>query len=92
MRVVELMRTDLKTISVDATVAEAVDALATTQVSALPVIDRFGRAVGVLSTREILKAESACHSAGERDWLFDETPALEIMAPWPVTISPDEDV
>lgn len=92
MKVAELMRTDLKTISVDATVSGAVDALATTQVSALPVIDRLGRAVGVLSTREILKAESACKNARERDRLFEQTLVLEIMAPWPVTISPGDDV
>ncbi len=43
-------------------------------------------------TREILKAESACKGTGERDRLFEKTLVLEIMAPWPVTISPDEDV
>jgi len=92
MRVAELMQTTLKTISADATVLDAVAALAEAQVSALPVLDRYGRAVGVLSTREILKAEHAMKSARARDRLFDETLALEIMAPWPVTIAPDADV
>lgn len=92
MRVAELMRTDLKTISAESTVADAVTALAASGVSALPVMDRFGRAVGVLSAREVLKAESGRHSPRARDRLFDETTVLEIMAPWPVTIGPDADV
>ena len=92
MKVAELMRTDLKTLSAEATVGDAVTALAESGVSALPVLDRFGRAVGVLSTREILKAESTRTGPRGRDRLFEETMVLEIMAPWPVTIAPDADV
>ena len=84
MKVAELMQTNLKTISTDATVADAIVELAGAQVSALPVIDRYGRAVGVVSTREILKAESAR--------LAQDTRVLEIMTPWPTTIDPDLDV
>jgi len=83
MKVAELMQTNLKTISADSTIADAVVDLTEAQVSALPVLDRYGRAVGVVSTREILKAET------ER---FEDTCVLEIMAPWPVTIEPDVDV
>ena len=50
MKVAELMQTNLRTISTDATIADAVVAFAETQVSALPVLDRLGRAVGVVST------------------------------------------
>ena len=92
MRVAELMQPNLKTIGADATVADAVAALAEERVSALPVLDRYGRAVGVLSTREILKAEHAMKSPRARDRLFDDTLVLQIMAPWPVTIAPDADV
>ncbi|MGH9262964.1 MAG: CBS domain-containing protein [Acidimicrobiales bacterium] len=91
MRVADLMRTNLRTISVDATVGDAVAVLAETRLSALPVVDRFGRAVGVLSTREILDAERRCASAAARDRLFEETRALEVMAPWPVTVTPGQD-
>jgi CBS-domain-containing membrane protein len=56
------------------------------------VIDRYGRAVGVLSTREILEAESACESRLQRDRLFEYTRVLEVMAPWSHTVSPDADV
>jgi len=92
MRVAELMHTELKTISVDATVADAVDALTEAKVSAMPVVDRFGRAVGVVSTRDILKAESTLNNAHARDTLFELTTVLEVMAPWPPTVTPDLDV
>ena len=92
MKVAELMQTNLRTISTDTTVAEAVDVLTEAQVSALPVVDRYGRAVGILSTREILKAESVCDSPLMRERLFERTPVLEVMTPWPVTIEPDLDV
>ncbi len=92
MKVAELMQTSLKTISSEATIADAVVVFAEAQVSAVPVIDRLGRAVGVVSTREILKAESACDSPLARDRLFERTRVLEIMTPWPVTIGPDLDV
>jgi CBS domain-containing protein len=92
MKVAELMQTNLKTISTDASIADAVVLLADTGVSALPVIDRLGRAVGVLSTREILKAESACESAAVRERLFENTRVLEVMASWPTTVDPDLDI
>ena len=92
MKVAELMHTELKTISIDSTVGDAVDALTEAQVSALPVVDRFGRAVGVVSTRDILKAESTFNNPRARDLLLERTTLLEIMAPWPPTIQPDLDV
>jgi CBS domain-containing protein len=92
MKVAELMHTELMTISVDATIADAVDALTEAQVSALPVVDRFGRAVGVISTRDVIRAESTFHNPRARDMLFEQTTVLEVMAPWPPTIPPDLDV
>src|SRR5580765_5579047 len=92
MKVAEIMQTNLRTISTDATIADAVVAFAEAQVSALPVLDRLGRAVGVVSTREILKAESACDSPLTRERLFERTRVLEVMTPWPTTIDPDLDV
>ena len=84
MKVAELMQANLRTISADSSLADAIADLAEAQVSSLPVIDRFGRAVGVLSTREVLKAE---HENVSRD-----AKVLELMAPWPTTIDPDLDV
>jgi CBS domain-containing protein len=92
MRVAELMQTNLKTIAADATIADAVDALTGAQVSALPVLDRYGRAVGIVSTRDVLQAESQCDTAQVRERLFERTLVLEIMTPWPTTVDPDADV
>ena len=92
MKVAEIMQTSLRTIAVDATIADAVRTLADAQVSALPVLDRNGRAVGIVSTRDILKAESGCTDGFERDELFDRTLVMEIMSSWPTTIDPDLDV
>lgn len=92
MKVLDLMRTDLKTVSTDATVAEAIGILMASGVSALPVIDRFGRAVGILSAREILAAETRRPTPAERDRLFDRTLVLEVMSPWPAVTHPGESV
>jgi CBS domain-containing protein len=86
------MQTNLKTVTTDALVSEAIGALAIGGVSALPVLDRFGRAVGVLSTREILAAERRCQTAADRERLFERTLALEIMAPWPGVAHPNTPV
>ena len=92
MKVAEIMRTSLKTLRAEATVADAVAALTEAQVSALPVLDGHGRAVGVCSTRDVLVAESRCASAKGRERLFEHALVLEIMTPWPATVRPDEDV
>jgi len=92
MKIAELMQTTLKTISTEATIADAVVVFAEAQVSALPVIDRLGRAVGVVSTREVLRAEGACDTPVARERLFENTRVLEIMTPWPTTIDPDLDI
>jgi tRNA nucleotidyltransferase (CCA-adding enzyme) len=92
MKVAELMQTKLKTISVDATVEDAVAALAEAGVSALPVIDRFGRAVGVVSARDVLAAERTHSRPKARERLLRTGRVLEVMNPWPLTITPDADV
>jgi len=92
MKVADLMGTDLKTINAYSTVAEAIEALTIAQVSALPVLDRLGRAVGVLTTRDILRAEAQWDTPETRERHFDSTRVIEIMTPWPVTIAPDAEV
>ena len=92
MIVRDLMHTNLKTVSSNATIAEAIDALVAAHVSALPVVDAFGRAVGMISAREILEAEQAHGDPVERERLFDETLVLEVMQAWPATVTPDTDV
>ena len=92
MKVAEIMCTNLQTIGVEATVADAVAALTASGVSALPVLDRRGRAVGICSTRDVLDAESRCHDPAAREQLFERTTLLEVMTPWASTARPDEDV
>lgn len=92
MQVAELMRTNLITVAADATIADAIAILADARVSALPVLDRTGRAVGVLTSRDLLEAEGKCRNAAAREHLFEDTLVLEVMTPWPATIRPDVDV
>jgi CBS domain-containing protein len=84
MLVRDLMQRHLVTVANDATLDEAVTELLQTHLSGLPVLDSFGRAVGVISARDILAA--ARHHA------LDETLVLEVMQAWPVTVSPEADV
>jgi CBS domain-containing membrane protein len=92
MKVAELMKSELRTISVDATLGDAVDALTEAQVTAMPVVDRLGRAVGVVSAKDILRAESSFVGTQSREDRFERVTVLEIMSPWPPTISPDTGV
>jgi CBS domain-containing protein len=92
MKVHELMHTNLKTVASTATVGEAIEALVAAHVSSLPVLDPHGRAVGVISGREILEAENACSDGYARESLFEDTLVLEIMRAWVPTIAPDQDL
>ena len=84
MIVRDLMQRSLKTVSSNATIAEAVEALADAHVSGLPVLDPYSRAVGVISAREIL--------AAARERSFDDLRVLEVMQAWPETVAPDTEV
>jgi CBS-domain-containing membrane protein len=91
MKVAELMHKDVRTVDVDATVGDAVIALADGHVSAVPVVDHHQRVLGVVSTTDILNSLAEAREAGERERLF-ETAAREIMTPRPLTVSPEADV
>jgi CBS domain-containing protein len=92
MKVMELMRHPVRTVKADALVTEAIRTLVDAQVSALPVLDEHGRPVGVLATRDVLRAEAAKEPSGARRWLFETTPVKDIMSPWPPPVAPDADV
>lgn len=91
MKVAELMRTDVKTIGPDATIAEAVELLAEGHVSGLPVVDKHDRIVGVLSSSDILEAEAEATGA-DRDRLFDNTTVAELMTTTPHLTTTDLDI
>jgi len=92
MKVAELMRTDVKTVDIDATIGDAITALADGHVSALPVTDARGQVVGVVSTTDVLAAFSETTDPVARERLFDETPVRDIMTSRSRVIAPDADV
>jgi CBS domain-containing protein len=92
MKVAELMRTDVKTVDLDATVGDAITTLADVHVSALPVTDARGQVVGVLSTTDILGALSETTDPEVREQLFEETPVCDLMTPRSRVIAPDADI
>ncbi|HEU5357995.1 MAG TPA: CBS domain-containing protein [Gemmatimonadales bacterium] len=91
MRVTDLMTRKVVTIARDAIVAEAVGLLADQHISAVAVVDEHERLVGVLSTTDILRAESEAKDAESRTVLFDDTRVEELMSPRPLTIAPEAD-
>ena len=92
MKVADIMRKDVKTVDLDATVADAIAILADVHVSALPVADAHGKVVGVLSTTDILGALSETTEPEARERLIDETPVREVMTPRSRVIAPDANV
>lgn len=92
MKVAELMQTKLKTVTDDTTVAEAIVTVADGHVSAVPVLNRRGQFVGVLSTTDVLQAQADCRDAEERERLFRETLVRDIMTASPQTVEPDDEV
>jgi acetoin utilization protein AcuB len=66
--------------------------LADHHISAVPVVDHKGRMIGVLSTSDILEAESTATDHAARDQLFDDTRVEDLMTNRSLVIRPDADV
>jgi CIC family chloride channel protein len=92
MQVAELMQRNVRTIGSEASVAEVVLSLADAHVSGLPVVDKGGRMVGVVSATDVLTAEAEAESRSVGRQLLEDTSVREIMTPRPYTVAPDEDV
>ena len=92
MRVADVMQTKIQAIPADTTIAQVVEQLAESHLTALPVVDGLERLVGVISTTDILEAEAAAGEQRERDVLFENTTARELMTHRPLTISPLADI
>lgn len=92
MRVAELMQQPVVTVELDTPVREAVVALTDDHISAVPVIDRTGRMVGVVSSTDILTAEAEAADDTARENLFAATPVRDIMTARPLTVTPETDV
>jgi len=92
MKVAELTQVDLKTVSPDMAVAEAVVTFADAHVHGVPVTDSHHRLVGVLSTTDILEATAECNNNDERDQLFENTRVSELMTSHVETISANKTI
>ena len=92
MHVGDLMQVDIVSVRPDATIKETVSALATAHVSGLPVVDKEGRMVGVISSSDIIAAEAAMDNEKGRTALFTQTSVRDVMGPRPYTIGPAAEV
>ena len=92
MKVAELMQPNVRTISSEARVTEVVMSLADAHISGLPVVDKVGRILGVVSATDVLTAEAEAETLTMGRDLMEETSVREIMTPRPYTVAPDEDV
>lgn len=92
MRVADLMRTNLRTVDPDATIAEAVTILADGHVSGLPVVDGHRRVLGVISASDVVMAIAEAPTPRDRERIFESTPVSEIMTPRPQVVTADADV
>jgi CBS domain-containing protein len=83
MKVSELMHTDVQTVRLGATLADVVEALADGHITGVPVVDRHGKMLGVVSTTDVLtaQAEGLAGKGGWEDRMVEDVmtrPALTI--------------
>ena len=97
MLVRELMTTDVVSVLPGSTLKEATRALDAHRVTALPVVDRTGRLVGVLSEADVLRAlVPHDRRATEIPMTLSGEPVqlrvTDVMTHLPLTVAPDDDV
>jgi len=91
MRVADLMQTDVKAITPDASIDELVRSLADARVSGLPVVNTDGHVIGVVSAGDVLRAAAEQDDGQARAALFQRSKVRDIMTPKPHVIEPDAD-
>jgi CBS domain-containing protein len=92
MKVIDLMHREVRTLNPDATVADAIVALADAHVTGLPIVDQHGQLLGVLSTSDVLEAEAEAGDSQARTTVLEETRVSDLMTPRPITVTPDTSV
>jgi CBS domain-containing membrane protein len=85
MKVSDIMQTAVKTVTSDTPISEVIVS-ADVQVSGLPVVDSRGRAVGVVSSTDLISAQSRARTAQERRLLLEQTQVRDLMTPKPFAI------
>jgi CBS domain-containing protein len=89
MKVAEIMQTQVLATEPESLVVEAITTLADSHVSGLPVVDKHGTLVGVLSTSDILNAIAETSDSETRERMFEGTQVQELMSRQPMTVEPD---
>jgi CBS domain-containing protein len=92
VRVAELMQKDVKAVRPDVSVADVIASLADAHVSGVPVVDRHGQMLGVISSSDVMVQEAEADDTEARTTLLESTMAQDIMTPHPLTIDPNADV
>jgi CBS domain-containing protein len=92
MKVIDLMHREVRTLNPDATVADAIVALADAHVTGLPIVDQHGQLLGVLSSSDVLEAEAEAGDAEARTTVLEETRVSDLMTPRPITVAPETSV
>ena len=85
MKVAEVMQTHVRAVRPDTVLAEVVQELTDAHITAVPVVDRYGRMLGVVSTSDLLEAQAE-GLAGPRGW--EATRVEEVMTRPVLTINP----
>jgi CBS domain-containing protein len=86
------MQKDVKVVRPDVSVADVIASLADAHVSGVPVVDRHGQMLGVISSTDVLTQEAEAQDTDARTTLLESTMAQDIMTPHPLTIDPNADV
>ena len=92
MKVSDLMQTAVKTVTGDTPVSEVIVSFADVQVSGLPVVDSRGRAVGMVSSTDLITAQARTRTEQGRPILLEQTQVRDLMTPKPLMIDSTAEV
>lgn len=82
----DIMTTNIVTVKPQSTVWEAVVKMDKLGIGALPVVDEYGKLVGIFTERDLLRRVVARKKDPETTLIRD------VMTPSPLTVSPDEPI
>lgn len=89
-RVAEIMTVDLRAVSADETVGDAVRTMVDGGVTGLPVVDTNRRLIGVLSSTDVLAALAESDDPDARKHVFENTTVEELMTRTVRAVSPED--
>lgn len=89
MKVADLMNTKVQTVRLDTSLAEVVGTLSDAHITGVPVVDRHGKILGVVSTTDVLEAQAEA-LAGKPGW--EDRMVGDVMTRPPLTIGENADL